>query len=165
MKQTGDQRLSVGHVTTKGGQVLSEGLANCELKLLTTSKDVGLRRWRTFTAALGASGQIFHAINDLLLQLGSRRPNSCVPIVIYDQTLALTPQDLSRLQACCRLFILRPPSLFSDISVPLPTAPAWAAEAYLQCSLNALMDSPVLRMSLGRLTLNGRRFQAHHLLR
>ena len=144
---------------------MSEGLANCEFKLLTTSKDVGLRRWRSFTAALGASGQIFHEINDLLLQLSTRRPNSCVPIVIYDQTLALSPQDLSRLQACCRLFILRPSSVFSDISVPLPMAPAWAAEAYLQCSLNALLDSPIVRTSLGRLAIGGQGFKTNHLLR
>ena len=144
---------------------MKEGLANCELKLLTTSKDVGLRRWRSFAAAFGGTGQIFNAVTDLLQHLNTGKQGANKPIVIYDQTLLLSALDLTRLQQRCRLFFLRPPLTDSGINLPVATAPAWAAEAYLQCSLAALLESPVVRASLMRLVVHGRAFRIESLLR
>ena len=145
---------------------MSAQLVHCEVRLLTTAKEVGLRRLRGFAAALGGSGQICCTFAELRQELASTATPRRRRLVIYDQSLALTPDEFASLSHLARVFVIAPP-LKDQPSCPPPQAssPYWQAEAYLQCSLTTFLESPVVRMSMTQLIDAVPRFPLDQLLR
>src|SRR5438128_2371177 len=94
-----------------------------DLKLLTSSKEVGLRRLRTYAAALGGGAQIFHTYEDLRRNLESTFTGRRKNIVLHDGTVPLTSPQMLELQHFGRVFVLQPQGQVAKPGVPAPTAP------------------------------------------
>ena len=134
-----------------------------DIKLLTTSKDVGLRRLRNFVAPLGGTSQIFHAYEDVLKQLQTATKSRTQNIIIHDHTVALTQSELQTLQLLSRVFTLKPPVTKMPPAATPPGAEL-LSEMYAECSLSGFFESPVLRRSMAQLVLWPPRFDAGALL-
>jgi hypothetical protein len=140
---------------------------NFDLKLLTSSKEVGLRRLRSYAAALGGGASIFHSYEDLRKNLetsASERHPAAFNIVLHDSTLDLAPAQIAELRRRARIFILQRPDE-ADGRLPPPKAACWTSESYFRCSLAVFLDSPVVRMSMAQMCKGGQPFRLEHLLR
>lgn len=140
---------------------------NFDLKLLTSSKEVGLRRLRSYAAALGGGASIFHSYEELRKSLeasASDRQAATFNIVLSDSTLDLAPTEVEGLQKRARVFILQRPDETTD-RLPPPQAPCWTSESYFRCTLAAFLESPVVRMSMAQMCKGGQPFRLEHLLR
>ena len=49
--------------------------------------------------------------------------------------------------------------------MPKAQAPCWSMESYMQCSLGAFLDSPIIRMSMAQMCKTNQPFHLEHLLR
>lgn len=134
-----------------------------DIKLLTTSKDVGLRRLRNFVAPLGGTSQIFHAYEDVLKHLQTAAKPRTQNIVIHDHTVVLTTTELQQLQLLCRVFTLKSQAT-KNTPAATPQSADLLSEAYAECSLNAFFESPVVRRSMAQLVLWPPKFEAGALL-
>jgi len=144
---------------------LTERPNNFDLKLLTASKEVGLRRLRSYSASLGGGAQIFCTYDELRRHLNTEVPNNVLSIVLHDHSIALSPTQLNALQQQARVFLLRRPDDQGFDLVPPATAPCWGVESFMQCSLTTFLDSPVVRMSMAQLCKTGAPFHMAQLLR
>ena len=147
---------------------MSERQNNFDLKLLTASKDVGLRRLRSYSASLGGGAQIFHAYDDLRRHLENLDfgglTNAKQHIVLHDHSVSLSPAQLADLQSRVRVFALDKPLAVLP-NLPKADAPVWQFEAYLRCSLEAFLDSPVIRLSMAQMCRGDQPFKLAQLLR
>ena len=134
-----------------------------DIKLLTTSKEVGLRRLRNFVAPLGGTSQIFHAYEDILKHLQSATKPRTQNVIIHDHTVALTQAELQKLQLLSRVFLLKP-QVTKNSSPVIPIAADLLSETYAECSLTGFFESPVLRRSMTQLMLWPPKFDAGSLL-
>ena len=134
-----------------------------DIKLLTTSKDVGLRRLRNFVAPLGGTSQIFHAFEDVLRHLQTATRPRIQSIIIHDHTVALTNAELMKLQRLSRVFTLQPQMTKDTQAVASPSADL-LSEMHAECSLIGFFESPVLRRSMAQLVLWPPKFNAGALL-
>ncbi len=150
------------------GHFLSERQNNFDLKLLTASKDVGLRRLRSYSASLGGGAQIFHTHEDLRRHLEHlhQERGAChhQSIVLHDHSVPLSPAQLAELATRARIFALDQP-LGSAPRLPQEDSTQWTLEAYLRCSLATFLDSPVVRLSMAHMCRAGRPFGLAQLLR
>jgi hypothetical protein len=140
---------------------------NFDLKLLTSSKEVGLRRLRSYAAALGGGASIFHSHDELRKSLeasASEPQTAAFNIVLHDSTLDLAAAEIGELQKRARVFILQRPDE-TDGKLPPPKAPCWTSESYFRCTLAAFLESPVVRMSMAQMCKGGQPFRLEHLLR
>lgn len=144
---------------------MGDRLNNFDLKLLTASKEVGLRRLRSYSAALGAGAQIFNTWDDLRRNVESAFNGCRANIVLHDNSVPLTPAQVHELQRFSRVFILQRPEQDNRVVVPANGAPCWDVESYMQCSLAAFLDSPVVRMSMAQMCKAGQPFHLNQLLR
>lgn len=144
---------------------MAERLNNFDLKLLTASKEVGLRRLRSYAASLGGGAQIFNSFEDVRRNLETCFEGRRLNIVIHDETIPLTTPQLNELQRFARVFVLQKPDPLKLTFVPKAAAPCWTMESYLQCSLGSFLDSPVIRMSMAQMCKTNKPFHLEHLLR
>lgn len=136
-----------------------------DLKLLTASKDVGLRRLRSYAASLGGGAQIFHSFEDLRRHLEATAGNRQQSVVLHDNTLPITAAETATLACLSRVFHLHQPQGLADQQMPLPSSPCWELESFMRCSLPMLLDSQVVRMSMANLVKAEGAFHLEHLLR
>src|SRR5690606_8586380 len=107
-------------------------LNNFDLKLLTSSKEVGLRRLRSYSASLGGGAQIFGTFEDLrnvLEKLGHKTAEKPTEsIVLYDDSVGLAKEQLKEIEKRARLFVLQSPR---GVERPLPESghAFWSAES------------------------------------
>lgn len=134
-----------------------------DIKLLTTSKDVSLRRLRNFVAPLGGTSQIFHAYEDVLKYLQTVPKPRTQNIIIHDHTVVLTDSELQQLQLLCRVFTLKPEAT-KNTPAATPPSTDLLSETYAECSLNTFFESPVIRRSMAQLVLWPPMFDAGALL-
>lgn len=144
---------------------MSERTHHFDLKLLTASKDVGLRRLRSYAASLGGGAQIFYSYEDLRLSLETCGQPAQHSIVVHDTSLVLTANELLTLATLSRLFQLHQPQHGDDLNVPAKGAPSWDLESYMRCSLTNFFDSAVVRMSMAQLCKTDGPFHLEQLLR
>lgn len=147
---------------------MSERQNNFDLKLLTASKDVGLRRLRSYSASLGGGAQIFHSYDDLRRHLENLALDGCSQakqhIVLHDHSVALSPAQVTDLHRRVRVFALDKPLATAPV-LPQQDAAVWRSEAYLRCSLEAFLDSPVIRLSMAHMCRADQPFKLAQLLR
>lgn len=143
---------------------MSERLHQFDLKLLTSSKDVGLRRLRSYAASLGGGAQIYLSYDDLLRNLSTAGLAPERSIVLHDSSIRLTAAQLTELSRRSRLFVLQQQTATDEL-MPPPSSHLWLAEGFLQCSLGAFFESPIMRMSMAQLVRRERAFQLTALLR
>jgi hypothetical protein len=144
---------------------MAERLNNFDLKLLTASKEVGLRRLRSYSASLGGGAQIFNTFDDVRRNLETCFQGRRLNIVLHDDTIPLTAAQLGELSKYARVFVLQKPDPQRHGLVPKATSPCWGMESYMQCSLGAFLDSPVIRMSMAQMCKTSQPFHLEHLLR
>lgn len=135
-----------------------------DLKLLTSSKEIGLRRLRSYAASLGAGAQIYNSYDDLFRHLSTNVPSPGKSVVIHDGTITLQAAELENLTKLTRVFLLSRPDELSK-ALPPDGAPCWGLESYMRCSLNALLDSPIMRVSMSNLCKPGAPVRLDNLLR
>ena len=138
---------------------------NYEVRLLTSSKDIGLRRLRSYTAALGSGAQIFHSYQDLQLAIESSHSQRVRNIILHDSSVYLTSQEIMTLAKHARIFVIDQPRANEPTSLPADTSVLWKQEAYFRCSLNTFLDSPVIRMAMAQLCQPQTSFSIGNLLR
>lgn len=143
---------------------MTEGVQHFDLKLLTSSKEVGLRRWRSYAAVLGGSASIFHSYDELYRHLDTDPGNQHATsrIVLHDHSIELNTTRLEALQRLARVFLLQPAK--QQESLPAATSPYWSAESYIRCSTTAMLENPIVRMSLAQMVTQ-RAFYLEQLLR
>jgi hypothetical protein len=144
---------------------LAKRANNYEIRLLTASKEIGLRRLRSYTASLGCGAQIFHSFQDLQTALESAGEARARCIILHDCSIHLTSQKLSALARLARVFVIDQPQTGSAVMLPVETSPYWKQEAYFRCTLNTFLDSPVIRMAMAQLCQPETPFQIGNLLR
>lgn len=144
---------------------MAERLNNFDLKLLTASKEVGLRRLRSYSASLGGGAQIFNSFEDVRRNLETSFQGRRLNIVLHDNTIPLGAGQLEELKRFARVFVLHKPDHENKVLVPKATAACWSMESYMQCSLGAFLDSPVIRMSMAQMCKTDQPFHLEHLLR
>lgn len=142
---------------------------NYEIRLLTSSKDIGLRRLRSYTAALGCGAQIFHSFQDLFTALEIGKSGSanqqCRSIVLHDCSLPLSSSELATISRLARVFVIDQPRPDQIHQVPADNSPIWKQEAYFRCSLNTFLESSVIRMAMAQLCQPETPFSIGNLLR
>lgn len=138
---------------------------NFEIRLLTSSKDIGLRRLRSYTAALGSGAQIFHSVQDLQTAIESHNEPRVRSIILHDGSIHLTTLEITTLAKKSRIFILDQPRVSNNVVLPAESSVFWKQEAYLRCSLQTFLESPVIRMSMAQLCQPGTPFSISNLLR
>lgn len=144
---------------------MAERLNSFDLKLLTSSKEVGLRRLRSYSASLGAGAQIFNTFDDLRRNVESVFTGHRLNIVLHDNTVPMNWAQMAELKRFARVFVLQKPDYKNRIEIPATTAPCWTAESYMQCSLAAFLESPVVRMSMAQMCKANQPFYLDQLLR
>ena len=144
---------------------MSERTNQFEMKLLTTSKEVGLRRLRSYAASLGGSASIFHSYDELYKHLSVCNTTELTSrqVVLHDHTIKLSAQQIAALQKLARVFVLQ--AAQREEALPGPMDISWQTESYYQCSMHALLDSPVVRMTMAQMLSLERPFHIEHLLR
>lgn len=138
---------------------------NYEIRLLTSSKEIGLRRLRSYTAALGCGAQIFHSFQDLQTALESAAVPRARAIILHDCSIQLTSNELATLAKLARVFVIDQPQNGAAVMLPGETSPYWKQEAYFRCTLNTFLDSPVIRMAMAQLCQPEAPFTIGNLLR
>jgi hypothetical protein len=145
---------------------LGERLSKFDLKLLTASKEVGLRRLRSYAASLGGGAQIFNSYDDLRRSLEANfTGRRAASIVLHDDTIPLGPTQFEALTRVARVFVLHRPDERRLAAVPPAGAPCWGMESYMQCTLGTFLESPLVRMCMAQLCTGGAPFHLEHLLR
>lgn len=123
-----------------------------DLKVLTTSREIGLRRLRSYAAAMGSNASIFHSYSELIKSLtGTQRTAAC-EIVIYDASCLLKADELKELHRLARVFQLRSPDLETSVIPIFSTMEQ--SEGVFYCSLDALLNSVIARSSLATISRN-----------
>ncbi len=138
---------------------------NYEVRLLTSSKDIGLRRLRSYTAALGCGAQIFHSYQDLLLAIDSSQTQRVRNIILHDSSVYLSTQEVTSLAKRARIFVIDQPRVNELTNLPVDTSVLWKQEAYFRCSLSTFLESPVIRMTMAQLCQPETSFSIGNLLR
>lgn len=159
---------------------MSANAHSFELLLLTASREVGLRRLRSYAASLGGGAHIFHTIEDLTQALKVEKGAPAVgKIIVNDGTVPLSSSQIEGLYPRARLFQLCEPRPQAESPLPVPAFPSLAAstrqpflslrgvglETSLHCSLPVFLESPVIRASMAHICKNIRPFRLPHLLR
>ncbi len=144
---------------------MAERLNNFDLKLLTASKEVGLRRLRSYSASLGGGAQIFNTYDDLRRNLETSFQGRRLNIVLHDNSVALGAREIGELARFARVFVLQRGDGSMGGGVPKAGSPCWSMESYMQCTLGAFLDSPVIRMSMAQMCKTDQPFHLEHLLR
>lgn len=138
---------------------------NFEIRLLTSSKDIGLRKLRSYTAALGSGAQIFHSVQDLQTAIESHNEPRIRSIILNDGSVHLTSNELTTLAKKSRVFVIDQPKVGNNTDLPTDTSVIWKQEAYFRCSLTTFLESPVIRMSMAQLCQPTSEFSISNLLR
>ncbi len=144
---------------------LSKRANNYVVRLLTSSKEIGLRRLRSYTAALGSGAQIFHSYQDLLLAIELSRSQRVRNIILHDSSVYLTSQEMNTLSKLARIFVIDQPRANEPSDLPVEASVIWKQEAYFRCSINTFLDSPVIRMAMAQLCQPKTAFSIGNLLR
>ena len=130
-----------------------------ELLLLTTSKDVELRRLRGYVATMGGSAQIV-ATADALMQIISEvqggkkdaQPARRI-VVVADGTIPLRPSETQELRSLVRYFLVDAGPRRDRGRTP----GCWQLDGYVQCALGAFLESAIVRLTMTYLTRDLRR--------
>lgn len=133
-----------------------------DLKLLTPSREVGLRRLRTYAAAIGGNAAIFHSYNELIKNLSSSERSAACEIVLYDSTCLLNAEELRQLHCLARVFTIQNPNLHQAAATELTSSGSSAGIFY--CTLESFLASPVARMSLVAISRRDQVFCSEHVL-
>ncbi len=117
---------------------------NLEIKLLTTSKDVSLRRLRGFAAPVGAKADIIGSIDELLTKLKNGSIDSFSNIVLHDTAVRITDDQLRQLNKMARVYRIGPIGSVGSANAVTGTH----TEFQIECGLAEFFDSIIVRRAL-----------------
>lgn len=137
---------------------------NFDLRLLTSSREIGLRKLRSYAAALGGQASIFHAHGELLKLLAASEAGATRQVVLTDNSIPMNDAEKREMGKLARLFFLDRTPESKPENLPLSFADL-KAEAYFRCTLQAMFDAPLLRISVAQLLRPDRAFHLEQLLR
>lgn len=123
-------------------QLLLRG--NLEIKLLTTSKDVSLRRLRGFAAPVGAKADIVSSIEELLTKLKNGDGKQIANIVLHDTSIPVSDDQLRQLNKMARVYRIGPVGSVGSANAVSGTH----TEFQIECGLAEFFDSIIVRRSL-----------------
>ena len=117
---------------------------NLEIKLLTASKDVSLRRLRGFSAPVGARADVVGSVDELFDKLQTGNGKKAENIVIHDLSLAMSDDQLRKLNTLARVYRVGPVGSVGSANAVAGTHTEFQAE----CRLVDFFDSIILRRAL-----------------
>jgi hypothetical protein len=138
-----------------------EKLHTFKLKLLSTSKEVGLRRLRSYAASLGGGAQIYNGTLELF---ASYDEDQLPTVLLIDGSVPLSNEELVLLSKSSRIFLLDQNANSLD-RAPDIKDPCWSVEAYIQCSLSAYLAAPICRINAAHLCDQNKKFELSKLVR
>ena len=142
---------------------LRKAIQRFELTLLSSSKELSIRKLRSYCASLGGNGQILSCFDDWQRQLRQTHESGIPQVILYDTVLGLSMKQIEHLRMAGVFFVID--SQRETTCLTKTNFFPWQHDSYCISQLDAVFQSPVIRFYLAKRILEHKTFCLSHLMR